>query len=51
MSIKLAYMTATLVKGPVPISRFAQEAGRDRLVPALKRTGDAIEAPIARTGH
>jgi DNA-binding IclR family transcriptional regulator len=35
----------------VPTSRFTSEAVRDRLVPALKRTGAAIEAQIARTGR
>jgi IclR family pca regulon transcriptional regulator len=34
----------------VPTSRFTSEAVREVLVPALKRTGAAIEAELARTG-
>ena len=34
----------------VPTSRFTSEAVREVLVPALKRTGTAIEAELARTG-
>ncbi|HTK93029.1 MAG TPA: IclR family transcriptional regulator [Verrucomicrobiae bacterium] len=35
----------------VPTSRFTSEAVRERLVPALKRYGRAIEAQLARTGR
>lgn len=35
----------------VPTSRFTNEAVRDRLVPALKRSGDAISREMARTGR
>ncbi len=35
----------------VPTSRFTSEAVRERLVPALKRYGGAIEAQLARTGR
>ena len=51
MSIKPAYMTATLARAAVPTAPCTHEAECDRLVPALKRTGAANEAKIGRTGR